>query len=410
MFYLPLFSEGLGDVRPNATQYEATTKAFGATLDCEQLEIGNDLAANVVAEVATVNATISSPSGKVLCLNSERLSVQKCLNERSALEMVVTLKSQENSTQEEADVCARSVILGYFRGPRGICPLGKDVTLGKENTLFVHCRPRMIAGTANVRVDALGRLQQPSDDLLLDDNAMDNSSSLFSNDPLNLIRQSNRFLFRKGGTSWHNESIATTAIGFFMFRESNSRRLFDPNQPIPTMDDVMMHLNQAYSKLFAIWLGRNKKHLFVPISDQEASQTTGYQLQPQQRLFMSTTMFIIAEAILSTYVFVAIWVYARRPGRYLARLPTSLAAQIGLFAASAAVQDMQDTSHLDRKGRAAHLKRINARYGYGSFVGSDGRVHIGIEKTPFVRPRARKTWLERTLLLFRKRSTAQSSL
>jgi hypothetical protein len=116
-------------------------------------------------------------------------------------------------------------------------------------------------------------------------------------------------------------------------------------------------------------------------------------------------MFIISEAILCTYVLVAIWVYMRRPGQYLARMPTSIAAVMALFAASAAVQDMKGTSHLNRKGRAQHLERLNSRYGFGSFVGGDGRVHIGIEKVPLVvRPRASTTWLEQKVPLLRKRS------
>jgi hypothetical protein len=104
---------------------------------------------------------------------------------------------------------------------------------------------------------------------------------------------------------------------------------------------------------------------------------------------------------------VAIWVYARRPGQYLARLPTSIASVIALFAASTAVLDMQGTAHLDGKGRAQHLKKLNSRYGFGSFIGGgDGRVHIGIEKTPLVvKPRAKATWLEQKMPMLQRGSS-----
>jgi len=240
---------------------------------------------------------------------------------------------------------------------------------------------------------------------LLDVNVTDHSPSLFSSDPVNLIGQSNRYLFRPANV-WHNKSVAYDHMNYFMARFSNSSRLVDPNQPVPTLEDVLAPLNKAYSKLFAIWLGRNRKNLFVPITNEQASSLEGFRIQPEQRLFLSTPMFIISEAILCTYIVVAIWVYARRPGQYLARLPTSIAAMISLFAASAAVQDMRGTSHLNKRRRGQHLERIDARYGYGTFVGGDGRIHIGIEKTPFVRKsRARTTWLERKLPLFRKGST-----
>ncbi|KAF2826872.1 hypothetical protein CC86DRAFT_445792 [Ophiobolus disseminans] len=403
MFYLPVFSEGPDLEQSNATRFEAKTKALGATLDCKQLQWGKNFVAKMKVEVASITVNISSDSGNVVCYNREYMPIQKCINERSALEMTVALKARENSTQHEADVCMGSIVMGWIRGPQGKCLLEKDTPLGEDNTIFVHCQPRLITGTASIQFNAAGRLQHPADDIVLDANDADPSPRLFSNDPINLIGQSNLYLFR--GTfayAWHNETGATDPLNYFMIHENNSTQLVDPNQPVPTFDDVVVPLNKAYSKLFAIWLGRNRKNLFVPINNDEAPLLEGYQIHREQRLFLSPTMFIISEAILCTYVIVAIWVYTRRPGQYLPRLPTSIAAVVALFAASAAVQDMTKTSHLDKKGRMQHLERVDARYGYGNFIGADGRVHIGIEKVPFVRTRMKTTWLEQKLPLFRK--------
>ena len=180
--------------------------------------------------------------------------------------------------------------------------------------------------------------------------------------------------------------------------------MIDPTQPLPTFDDVLGPLDKAYSNLFAIWLGTNKDKLLVPGEEADQSSIEAWRLELEQRLFLSTPMFAISEAILCTYALVAIIVYMRRPGQYLARLPTSIASVVALFAASSAVHDMKDTSHLDKKGRARHLEDLDSRYGYGSFVGGDGRVHIGIEKTPFVRLRSKTTWLGDRIPLFRKAS------
>jgi hypothetical protein len=237
---------------------------------------------------------------------------------------------------------------------------------------------------------------------------LDDTSNRFSTNPINLIGQSNSYLFPSGmlsGGGFHNDSFASDYINHFIKREINSSRILDPSQPVPSFDDVLEPLQRVYSKLFAIWLGRNKQRLLLPITDNEAARIEGARVDPERRLFLSTTMFIISEAILCTYVVVAIWVYARRPGEYLARMPTSIASIIALFAASVAVQDMRGTSHLDKKGRAQHLKQVDSRYGFGSFVGGDGRVHVGIEKVPLVvKPREKSTWLEQKLPLLRKRS------
>jgi hypothetical protein len=115
-------------------------------------------------------------------------------------------------------------------------------------------------------------------------------------------------------------------------------------------------------------------------------------------------MFAVAEGIICTYALIAIMVYLRRPGKYLARLPTCIASIIALFAASAAIQDMTQTSRYNKKERGEHLERLGSRFGYGSYVGGDGRVHIGIEKVPFVRIRSKSTWFEKKVKSFRSGS------
>ncbi len=137
-------------------------------------------------------------------------------------------------------------------------------------------------------------------------------------------------------------------------------------------------------------MGSYMNRLLVPYSTADSPNLDGWRVVLEQRVVLSTPMFVIAECILCIYVIVAIMVYLRRPGRYLARLPTSIASVVAMFAASAAVMDMRGTSYLSEKDRAKYLEKLDVRYGYGSFVGGNGgRVHIGIEKTPFVRSRAR---------------------
>jgi hypothetical protein len=66
-------------------------------------------------------------------------------------------------------------------------------------------------------------------------------------------------------------------------------------------------------------------------------------------------------------------------------MPLSIAAIIALFSSSAALKDLQGTSGMTNKEREKYLKDLDREYGYGSYLGSDGRVHVGIEKVPFVR-------------------------
>ena len=144
-------------------------------------------------------------------------------------------------------------------------------------------------------------------------------------------------------------------------------------------------MNQAYSRLFAIWLGVNRELLFVPANNTTKPQVSGIVITPEERLLFVTPLFIISEFILSIYIVVSLIIYLRRPGRYLARMPTSIAAIIALFAPSAAVKDLRGTAHMTNKKREKYLKELGCRYGYGSYVGGeDSVVHVGIEKMPFV--------------------------
>jgi hypothetical protein len=95
-------------------------------------------------------------------------------------------------------------------------------------------------------------------------------------------------------------------------------------------------------------------------------------------------MFIISESILLAYITVTIWLYIQRPWKILSRLPSNLASVIAFFAASRAAEDLKNTAHLTTVGRTEHLARINGKYGFGNFIGRDGRNHLGIEKHPYV--------------------------
>jgi hypothetical protein len=119
-------------------------------------------------------------------------------------------------------------------------------------------------------------------------------------------------------------------------------------------------------------------------------------------------MFVISEVILGIYTIVAILIILRRPGRYLARMPTSIAAVIALFATSTAVKDLQGTSGMSAKEREEYLEKLGNTYGYGSYVGEDGSVHVGIEKDPLVR-RMKMTSFEHTLVDKSARNTSRTA-
>lgn len=425
MLYLPFKIETFSGT--DRILYTARTNAVGAKLDCAPLAAGtnftgrfskgSDGSVSVKGQtqdfVFHTNVTAASGSS-VICAGSASVRAgmitsgsgdtpYQCQEGPVAVEFVIPLSARTNATTEETEACAGLIGLGWARNPAGSCGPSLNRTLSDSDSFFVRCSPRLVVGEATVLVSPNGQLQQPVKDLEVSEHlSAQDLERYLSNDIINLIGQSNQFLFPTGiddSMPWHNDTFASQYINHFI-RARNGTRLLDPYKPPPNFDDVEEPLRAVYSYLFAIWLGANKEKLLVPYETAPIPTIQGWKIMRVERLFLSKPMTAVAEGILLCYAIVALLVYFRCPGEYLARLPTSIASIMALFAASAAVQDVKGTSQMSKKERARHLEELGARYGYGSYVGGDGRVHIGIEKVPFVRIRATSTWFGKTMNSF----------
>ncbi|CAI6297000.1 unnamed protein product [Periconia digitata] len=405
LFYLPFRSNTLPNISNISTgvQYEAQTRAFGAELKCSALEQGSYRVIKRKTEFGMSRLMVALSNGKIKadCVSSEYFRINpnptmvdestggtmedtECINGPSAAELVYNMEPAggANASQAQRDICWATAILGWVRSLNGSCGTTPEHILASNQSFLVQCTPQMVRGHGTVRVDEGGRLLRPVHDRFIERNLdLEEVKANFSNDPINLINQSNRYMFYSWTNPWHNDSIASDFMSYFVRVVSNSSRLLDPTKSLPKLEEVQIPLNRTYSRLFAIWLGANHHKLFVNAS---GSSTVAWRIEKEERLFISSPLFIVSLSILLAYMVVAIIVYLRRPGRFLPRLPTSIASIIGLFAASTAVHDMRGTSRYSTKERARYLKDLETRYGYGNFVGTDGNIHVGIEKTPFV--------------------------
>lgn len=98
----------------------------------------------------------------------------------------------------------------------------------------------------------------------------------------------------------------------------------------------------------------------------------------ETRLFVAPTIFRTTLTLLLLHFIVAVLYYDYRPGKYLPRLPTSIAAVISYVYASRALEDFGSWE--------AESKRRKRRYAFGRFVGTDGKTHIGIERQDYIIP------------------------
>jgi hypothetical protein len=317
----------------------------------------------------------------------------------------------ENATKAEKNLCGQIAFLGWIRdySTKELCSVGGEANnattnFNNDNALFVGCKGQLLAGEADVLVNHEGRVHNATKLSVTTPLSADFIDQHFTNGVDDMIVQANRYLLFYPFPKWHNDSFASDFMNYFMIKHSKDSRLVDPNLPLPSLEDVTQRLYPVYSKLFAIWLGINKEKLLVPTNPDSKRLTDGLSAELHIRLFLIKPLFIIAECILSLYVIVAFILYLYRPGRFLPRLPTSIAATIALFAASSAVRDMRGTSLLTKKEREARLQELDKRYGYGTFLGVDGRLHVGIEKEPMVEVAPIPGLVNRVTTGFSKRS------
>jgi hypothetical protein len=154
---------------------------------------------------------------------------------------------------------------------------------------------------------------------------------------------------------------------------------------VPDFQETAQLLTKSYQKLFAIWLGLNHELLLESTIANE-SMVTSTLTQPEVRIKVSRAMLILSSSILGLYIIVAVAVYAHRPGKYLPRMPLTMASDIAMFAASTALKEMEDNPDTPAQGRDTSLGGRGVRFGYGTFVGTDGKPHVGVERAPFVVP------------------------
>jgi len=205
------------------------------------------------------------------------------------------------------------------------------------------------------------------------------NKSLLTLNESTLFQQTANFItpYTSGDFLWHNDSFNSDWMNALLGMTLNSTLLIDPAAPVPNASFIGPIVENLCTQLFTILLGLNT-HVFSLSS----TTLTAQAIYADTRLFVSPLMFRLSMVVLSFQLFVAILYYSNRPKRFLPRMPTSIASILAFVAASRAVEDFNRTVGLDSEGENVKERR----YGYGRFVGTDGRTKVGIERQRFVVP------------------------
>lgn len=275
--------------------------------------------------------------------------------------------------------CDLSVMAGWGRTSK----LARD---GPLNASWIGCIPSLQVELREVTVNTEGKVISSS----TLNSTFGNEEQLFEPNPTSLIQSVHKVLdpynavamFYTTNPSWHNDSYPSDFINYLMAQTTNSTAFLNPLLSPPSFQEAAPLLDALYSKLFAIILASNVDKVLRPSN--ETKITTGVSMRLETRIFVQEEMLIIAVAILAVFMLVTLALYIRRPWRVLPRMPTTLASQMAFFAASHAMKDLVETSGMSEKERNSYVKELRQRYGFGKFVGTDGKTHIGVEREPLV--------------------------
>lgn len=141
-------------------ELQSETTTLGAELECEMVDLKNlrfrandshnSIVLNKTVTIGDVQAECSSNIDTTIAagsVDSFEDAGTLCQTEPSALELVLKLDAlNNNATEDEKDLCGRTLIFGWARRPEGTCKSSGLNDLPVENLLFVQCQPRLVRG------------------------------------------------------------------------------------------------------------------------------------------------------------------------------------------------------------------------------------------------------------------------
>lgn len=378
-FYMPFNQSGMLN---DTVQYMADTVAFGADLECVPLyETGPNNYSYSVQDTTRmlVNASFSLPSGTP-CKTHMSAGLRGTPNGTLALEALLFVDSDVSNDT----LCSNLILSGWIRASNAtlnITSFGEVLgieQLGSLSATWIGCVPQMRSGYSKVTVDNSGKVLTSSTINQTDTDAIGfiqpNSAAFLANFNALLSQHTSTL-----GATWHNDSYPSEFLSYLMAQRMNSSRFLDPTLPPPDPEDAIGAFKTLYSSLFAITLGYNMTQILSPGNGIALS---GSAIVPETRIFISKPMFIICVTIMSMYIIVTLILYIRRPWNILPRMPTTIASQIAFFAASHALEDMQGINSMTGRERDKYVEGLGRKYAFGRFIGTDRKVHVGIEKEP----------------------------
>jgi hypothetical protein len=416
--FFPLELEaGLSD---DSSYFELQATGYGLDLDCQELtETPSDATYNLTfspyASVAKFVASYKQSNGsEILCIPSNAILDSKSTlggegfmaiesdpagfqafeyaGPMTTFENIYdnpdfVLSAPENAILDDSPFCNSLIVRGWVRANTTVRqaavgsatnssasssaqPDTSTMTLSKT---FISCQPRLKSAVFDLRVSTSGAI------MMATQNSTVSYVQMTGNSSLSATLNQTIAAFAVVNPAWHNNTFANDWFNDLAKVFTNSTALLDVNVPPPNFSVASNLTRELYSRVFAIQMSLLTPQLLPAAAD--TKPIPARQMTLERRVFMSEPLFYISIMILALDLMMAVIFYWRVPAPFLPRIPVNIANQIAFFSGSHVIDDVQNAG-----GDLRELDRRGYRYGYGRYVGKDGRVHLGIEREPYVTP------------------------
>lgn len=384
--YLPFSDLTLND--NSSAQYTAITRGFGTEATCSILPADNSSLSRLEYSYNTTAGPATQQVIKAVFEDTPYGNTTKCLLPgfideaiggilpigKSAHEFYSALEQEDvntfkNASEEAVEFCEERLVLGWMRYDTSKAESGPDMT-------FLQCTTHLVTAQFNITVDADGYILRSE---IFGD--YDNITEVLGPSAGNISRQANLLIGDKWHASsigvedmWHNDSVTTDWMNYFLKLATNGTDLIDPNKPLPDAVRLIPTIQEIYQRIGAALLGANRD-MFADSPQNQGSVLPATIQTQDTRIFMDNTALIISLTILGIYLLVSIHLYARQRRILLPRMPSTIGSTVAYVAGSRAVRLYTGP------GKAGQARET---YSFGRYLGIDGKAHIGIELDPYV--------------------------
>ena len=375
----------------------ANTWGFGANLTCKLLAgdvYGQQVSLSTNAgetPAVALNVTIPMANGtEVRCNNSLVLLEPDSLETgRFAGEYLFGLGPTDREDQEAKDFCNSFLVIGWSRGSvtvedRNDGPRNYTIDRSTYENTTILCTQQISSAEFNVVVDNKGLVQKSK---RLTPFSYDNSLLFNHSTTITSFKAQLSTIIRTSPYSGLDAGVMhitpfTRNLLHYLVELMTDGDVSYPSTPPPSFEVVQRGFQTFYSWFVSIVIGQNSGRIFRSTTKDggRKPQVSGQIISIRNRVSMDPVMFYISVVLLGFSALASVVIFTARPRRFLPWLPDSLAAEIGLFYASQALEDTAGTAHMSSAMREKRLAALGMEYGYGKFMGTDGKVHLGVER------------------------------